>query len=660
MEETTEKELERIQHLDQIRMQIQLILGSHIYLLFIAFVLFLAGTISFIYMQVVRSPYRYTARIALHYYPKETGSVRAYEEKFVVQICSSTTLRDKFFLALNNREFEDMYPSSPISIDVQKKKKSSTIDIVLQTHTEKEAIVFTNAYAHMCIQDYIERRTNDLESWEDAMKTKKDDIFEQIQAINKEKEELIAPINVIDPDKDNERLRIELANQLATRTKVNYVIHNLEARKKRLHAEMENVNPVLLTHQREIYEMIAELKKIDKEISVTQGLYTANNPKMLALLSRRGQLQEKYDNFLEQHKITQSDIETLTSIDKLRADYKAVESELETKKDELLVVESEMEENQKRVTQLTQIMPRYKECDQLVQSLLGSLKKIDASISDINYLMTLVKDDLFLTDEVTAAVSESPLRKKFIALAAFIAFVLATFVALLLCFLDYFFGTICNEKEMTLYPELHYLGKLPASKNLLVSDVAKELFFNTVCHKFQHDVTEHHVVLTGALPGARIMDEFYSAIEWNYAMAGKKFLTIDMVSADDIDDSLPLNDTGIVAYSGSKGVLPMTSPNYILPAEQELLKEDLQVLLKKYDLIFFRQKTLFNHDMLFMEQFSPLCDGLLVAVGLHQTYRKSVRSVVAFQKETGLPIMTLLSDGVQSHFLDLMNFDRKR
>ena len=660
MEETTKQELERINKLDQIRKQIQLILGSHIYLLLIAFLLFLAVTISYVYMHVVSSPYRYTARLALHYYPKETGSVKAYDDRFVVQICSSATLKERFFLALNNREFEDMYPSSPISIAVEMKKKSRNIDIVIQTHTEREAIVFTNAYAQMCIQDYIERRTNDLQNWEDSMKKKKDDIFEQIQEINKEKESLISPINIIDPDKDNEKLRIELTNQLSRKVNINYVIHNLESRHKRLKTEIDTVNPMLLEHKNVIFEMTTDLKKIDKEISVTQGLYTANNPKMLALLSRRAELQAKYDNFLKQHNITESDIETLSSIEKLKADFKAVDTELEDKKDELLVVENEIEENQKRVSQLSQVMPRYKECEQMIKSLYDSLKKIDASLSDINYLILLVKDDLFLTDEVTAAVSESPLRKKFIALAIFIAFVLASFVALLLCFLDYFFGKISNEKEMMLPPELHYLGKLPASKSLLVSDIAKELFFNTVCHKFQHDVTEHHVVLTGALPGSKIMDEFYSAIEWNYAMAGKKFLTIDMVSADDIDDSLQLNETGIVAYSGSKGILPMTSPNYIMPAEQELLKEDLRVLLKTYDLIFFRQKTLFNDDDLFLEQFSPLCDGLLVVVGLNQTYRKTLRSVIAFQKEMGLPIMTLLSDSVKSHFLNFISFNNKK
>ena len=37
-------------------------------------------------------------------------------------------------------------------------------------------------------------------------------------------------------------------------------------------------------------------------------------------------------------------------------------------------------------------------------------------------------------------------------------------------------------------------------------------------------------------------------------MAGKKLLTVDVILACNADDSLPMEDTGIVSYSGGKGV----------------------------------------------------------------------------------------------------------
>ena len=166
-------------------------------------------------------------------------------------------------------------------------------------------------------------------------------------------------------------------------------------------------------------------------------------------------------------------------------------------------------------------------------------------------------------------------------------------------------------------------------------------------------------MIVGSLPGARILKEFYSAMEWNYAMAGKKFLTVDIVSASIVGEVQPLKDTGIVGFHEGKVVLPITSRKFILPPEMELLKQDLAVLRKNYDLIFFRHPMSFRHDKLFVEQFSELCDSMLVAVGLRKTFRRALRSLVSLQRETNIPVMTVLSDSVASHFSNMMSMEMK-
>ena len=96
-----------------------------------------------------------------------------------------------------------------------------------------------------------------------------------------------------------------------------------------------------------------------------------------------------------------------------------------------------------------------------------------------------------------------------------------------------------------------------------------------VCHHLQSDGADCHTILAGTLPGARLVPEFFEACEWHQFMAGKKMLTIDIVLACNADDSIPMEDTGIVAYSGSKGILPVTSTKYLSPSEQELLRQDI-------------------------------------------------------------------------------------
>ena len=120
-----------------------------------------------------------------------------------------------------------------------------------------------------------------------------------------------------------------------------------------------------------------------------------------------------------------------------------------------------------------------------------------------------------------------------------------------------------------------------------------------------------------------------------------------------------MTDTGIVSYSGSKGILPIASKKYIDPTEQELLRQDLVTLKEKYDIIFFRHYFAFRHDRLFLERFIPLCDSLLIAVGLTKTPRKILRTLADLQRDTGIRIMTILSDGIAAHFKKIMDMEKE-
>ena len=84
-----------------------MILKDHILLLTVAFVLFLGGVLSFIYIRVTRSSRRYVARVSLHYYPKQPGKIRPYDEKYLLQLFNRPALRAKFIMAARNREFDN-------------------------------------------------------------------------------------------------------------------------------------------------------------------------------------------------------------------------------------------------------------------------------------------------------------------------------------------------------------------------------------------------------------------------------------------------------------------------------------------------------------------------------------------------------------------------
>lgn len=650
MDEMAAKELEQLRQLEQFRKQALVILKNHIVLLVMAFVLFVCGILTLAYLRVKFSSTRYVARISMHYYPKQPGKIRPYDERFLLQLFNRPALRAKFVKALNSKEFGNERPTGGIRAHVEKKKNSS-FAIVLYARTEAEAVEFTNAFARLCLQEYATKRTSDLKQWEEVLKQKKKDVFGRIQKINEAKAKLTEPLHVVSPEKDFDRLRLGISDHHAAAAKLSFVVANLKSRQKLLQDDLKQLNPMLLEQKQAIKEQTAEMKRLDREISIAQELYTEENPKLMSLLSRRRIMQTKFEEFLKACGLTLSDTMSLETAEKMHAELKNVQTELENKEEELRVLNNEIAASQKTFDTLTRILPRYRELNQQSASLQDSLQKLDESLADINYLLVLLKDDLFITEKAVAAVGQKPFRKKNLAIAVFAAVALTGFTAVLLILLDLLFGNVAAESEMELREELHYLGKLPPSQSMFSSDVVRDLTFNAVCHHMQSALGNGHVVLAGAMPGAKILPEFFPAVEWNYAMSGSRFLLVDIVLAGNVTEDLPTSDdTGIIAYSGSKGYLPLGSKKYIDPSELELLRQDLTILQKNYDIIVFRHSFAFRHDRLFLEQFIPVCDALLVAVGLGKTSRKSLRELSSLQKSTGLTIMTILSDQIAKHF----------
>ena len=420
MDELSEKEILQLQILDRFRKQIQLILKDHILLLSIAFVLFLSGVMTFIYMRVTRSSRRYVARVSLHYYPKQPGKIRPYDEKYLLQLFNRPALKVKFRKAAENREFDNVRPSDILSVKVEKKRNSS-FAAVLYARVPDEAVTFVNAFAQMCLEEYAERRTADLQKWEEVLLEKKQNVFKQIQKINDEKEKLTGSLQVISPTRDYDRLRLSLSENQAASSKLHFVLSNLKTRRQRLLNGLKEINPMLLAHKKEIQDQLTELKQLDREINVAQELYTEENPKLMALLSRKKLRQKNLESLLTEYKLTMADIQSLDTADKLTEELKTVEAEIETKSEELQVIDSETARKREEFQTLVRILPRYQELNQQAASLQDSLQKLDESIADINYLLLLVKDDLFITEQATAAVGQSPFRKKNLALAVFAA-----------------------------------------------------------------------------------------------------------------------------------------------------------------------------------------------------------------------------------------------
>ena len=651
MDTFSEKELEQLKKLEQLRRLIQTILGAHLRLLIATFVIILIVILVSVYLAAVRSPVRYEARAMLYFNPKQTANIRPYNAKYVEQMLTRKELRTKFYKDLKI-DLSDKR-NAPNLIRVEPVELHRVLDrfrITVHAAKLQNTIDYTNAFALHCTQAYTDERIAGLQDWKNVLLQKKQDIFNEIERLDREKAKLGAPIQTITPEQDYEQMRQLLAAQRVTHTRLSLSVASLTHRSERLKEALSKINPALFACEKEIRTRLATLDQIDHEVLVAQELYTDQNPKLIALLARRKVLQDRYQAYLKEKQLTDDDVDSLDRAIALAEEQKLVDEDLRAKQEELQIISEELAETNDKFERITEVIPRMLQINQQYASLQESLEKLDASVADINYLMPLVKDDLMIGEYANSAIGLAPFSKRNLAICIFAAISITGFLATLVVLVEFWFGKVISEKELPLISGLRYLGSLPTSEKQFGSERRKRIGLGAICHNFRASEVDHHIVLAGALPGGKILPALFDTFEWTFAMAGKRTLTINVVLASGFDyESLPLSDTGIVIYSGSKGYLPVVNKRFLSPSELMLLKKDLQLLRETYDLIFIRHSVSLRRDRMFLDQFVGLCDGAMIAVGARRTSRSDLRRLAALNRRTKLPIMTIFSDNLMQN-----------
>ena len=149
---------------------------------------------------------------------------------------------------------------------VTNRKQPRNFNILLNAASEDDAIELVNEFAQVCIQEYTKERTHDLLSWKATLEKEREGLKDQIRDCDNKISQLVLPLNIVTPDKEYERIRIQLNEFQTSRIRLAVVLGNLNNRKKQLEKELSEVNPSVLLYQQEIKTFQAELEKLDKEI----------------------------------------------------------------------------------------------------------------------------------------------------------------------------------------------------------------------------------------------------------------------------------------------------------------------------------------------------------------------------------------------------------
>ena len=407
---------------------------------------------------------------------------------------------------------------------------------------------------------------------------------------------------------------------------------------------------MLLAHQKEIKEFFKELEALDKEIAKATELYTDENPKMIALNSRRSAVQKRMDSFLGEKNIKSADPQAIRQAETLSAELKSLNAELETKMNEKRVLDGEIADCGKRLELYKEYYPKLQVLYQQRRTQRESMQRLEESIAEIDYAQLMVKEDLFVNEPARSAWGNNPLSGKNLAVSFIAAMVLTGLFAFLVTLMEFIFGAVTDVRELMLYDEFHFLGVLPTSADLFENEERKTTAFNTVLHNFKEQ--DPKVVFSGNLSGGRLLPEFMDFLEVNFFTVGRRMLLIDVELASEAQDVLentdPAGDTMLVTFAGNRCILPVSSRKFLTPSEIELLRNDFTILKERYDYIFIRETLPLRRSKLLLGQVAPLCDAALYTVGAGKTPRKNLRELSAVRLKVGIPVMTILSDHVSA------------
>ncbi len=644
------EEAQQLRTLNIYRKLVQAILLNHKFLLLFIFVVSLACVLATMHRLVSKSPFRYTARTALIYYPKRTSKIGAIDENQVQRIFSRNIMHQKLAESMNLGKGKGSV--SDYSVDIRQEWKQRNLYII-ETHSSNrdDAINSANLMAQLCIKEYVAFRIEDLGKWGETVNTRKKELSESIKKIEDEIAELSQDTGIADPEQELGRIKNVILQLKNTRTDLQVQLTNSKVSKENIDFVLKNIDSNALVNIEKLRSFHNDIKKADDEITSLRERYTDKNPRISGIIERRNDIVRQYNEFLKEKNIKNFNLDSLGKAAEVQAKLKDVLFNMEAINEKISVIDAEIKANEEIVKKLTHLIPHITQITHERESLQKSLKDLDSDSSSINYLLAAVKNDMAQVERCENANAQNPFSISNIVLAVISGLGCMFIAAALLAFIGVVFGNVSDLEELVAYPELNTLGAIPSSVHSYeaASDDEKTVL-GSIFYNFMQVEAPKKVVFLGTLPGSKYSDFLKDGMNWNYAMSGRRLLHLKIVKGDSFKEptSSDAKVFGAAYYMGMEGETPADNPRALSQTELSLLQSDIEEMQKDFDTIFITTNEPIDSFGVFFNQMLQLCDSAIILVGAHRSPRSLLRYVVSQQHKSGHCLMSILTNSKDS------------
>ena len=640
-EELTEEERARLRGLIAFQ---KVVLGIALrwwWLFVVVFLALLALFSSFLWMRGSKSVKRFETTTRLLYSPKKVSRVDPLGDKQLMTILERASLKRRV------QEHVDMEPMERMCLTVdmkieQSRRQSNLFILTAASKTRKGAYAKVNAYADILIDEYVEYRSKDLETWRQSLENRRKEHMEKIADIDAEEAAFKTTTGALSPKESLLALNMLVSDQRKNDSALGVDIANEELKKRKQEEIVGTSGAAVIANAQAIRKRADAIAAIDGELVHLREKYTDINPKVAGKVQERSERIAELEEFLKSKGVEGFDIDKIDKIEKAAGELAECVTRLEALNQKRAALLKEIADNEKRASELAKIVMDYERIEVRRADLTSAVRDIDDQLSGISYAIGSLRNDLRQIERSNGADDNGPLGMKKVVFAVGGAFVLAGGMLFLIVVVELLFGKVRDGREIAVYEGISFLGSLPKS-GAMPEDEAREAM-GVVALKALLAAKDAKTIFACRLPGADPNMAFAEVIDFTATMSGASCFLLDIASQSGFSPPEGAEEMVGVVRSGQRGWFPAANRFALAPTELQMLKADIATLSESFDNIFIRIEDVVRVGGTFFDQLLDLSDAVLLMVGSGRTPRSSFAFARRHLKQSGKLVMAVAAD----------------
>jgi len=640
-DELTEEERARLRGLIAFQ---KVVLGIALRWWFVFVVVFLSLLTlfsAFLWMRGAKSVKRFEATTRLLFSPKKVSRIDALGDKQLMTILERPSLKRRVHELVDMEPMERMCLTVDLKID-QSRRQSNLFTLTAASKTRKGAYAKVNAYADILIDEYVEYRSKDLETWRQSLEARRKEQMDKISDIDAEEAAFKTTTGALSPKESLLALNMLVSDQRKNASALGVEAANEELKKRKQEEIVGNSGAAVIANAQAIRKRADAIAAIDSELVQLREKYTDINPKVAGKMQERGERMAELEEFLKSKGVEGLNIDKIDKIEKAAGELAECITRLEAIQQKRDALAQEISDNEKRASELAKIVMDYERIEVRRTDLTAAVRDIDDQLSGISYAIGSLRNDLRQIERSDGADDNGPFGMKKVVFAVGGAFVVAGGLLFLIVVVELLFGKVRDGREIAVYDGISFLGSLPKS-GTMPEDEAREAM-GVVALKTLLAAKDAKTIFVCRLPGTERNVAFAEAVDFTATMSGARSFLLDIVSQSDFTPPEGAEEMIGVVRSGQHGWFPVANRFALAPAELQMLKADIAALGESFDNVFIRIEDVVRVGGTFFDQLLEMSDAVLLMVGSGSTPRSSFAFARRHLKQSGKIVMAIAAD----------------